>query len=595
MNYSNYTDEQLIERIDELEMLSSALLKEKEQESKLDFAWAGNLGHWYWNLKTNTVICNKLKITTLGYTVEEVPKTLHYQFFTEKLHPDDYQNTMDAMLMHMQGKAPVYEVEYRIQAKDKSWKWFYDRGMITQRDCNGKPEFISGIVFDVTARKEQELDLAKENERKYTDELTDGANRTSFKCIAERLIADHARQYAYCVIDIDKFNQINETFGRIQGDLFIKHIAKTLLIHTEDHEEYAHFSGGKFHILLTYMGKEMLGKRLDCITEGILSYPFAAEPHINIVVCIGICIVGDTGISVETISDRANVAAAMNKGSYTSGHYYYDDDVHNRIKNDNEIENEMNKAFLNKDFKVFIQPKYNLKTQKIDGAEALIRWQHPDKGMILPGEFIPLFERNGFVTKIDMYVFEEVCKKQKQWLREGWDPIIISVNQSRLHLQNPAYVDTLQAIIKKYGIQTGTIELELTESVFTSNFDIINVTRRLHTLGFRISIDDFGTGYSSLNMLKDVCVDVVKLDREFINGSSDTLRGKMIIKNIIWMSKDLGLETVAEGIETKEQAAFFREIGCDLAQGYYFAKPMPIAAFEDLMRNVKDTGSLTPM
>ncbi|MEI8321455.1 MAG: HD domain-containing phosphohydrolase [Alphaproteobacteria bacterium] len=159
MDYTNFNTKQLMAKLDELEMLNSKFLREKEQAQNLDFAWSGNLGHWYWNIKTNSVECNNLKITTLGYTMAEVPSRLTYQFFTEKLHPDDYQNTMNAMLLHMQGKVNAYETEYRIQAKDKSWKWFYDRGVITQRDCNGKPEFISGIVFDITARKEHEQEL----------------------------------------------------------------------------------------------------------------------------------------------------------------------------------------------------------------------------------------------------------------------------------------------------------------------------------------------------------------------------------------------------------------------------------------------------
>jgi len=546
-------------------------------------------------MKANSVVFNQLKVTTLGYTMDELPQKVNYSFFTDKLHPDDYQNTMNAMILHLQGKSSVYETEYRIQAKDKSWKWFYDRGMITQRDCDGKPEFISGIVFDITARKEQEMALVIENERKYTDDLTNGASRTSFKRIADRLITDNERQYAYCVVEIDKFNQINDTFGRIQGDKFIKHIANVMMIHTGHDEACAHFSGGKFHMLLEYTDKDAFETRLNSITESILNFSISAEPLLNIVVCIGICIIADTNLSVEAVSDRASAAATMIKGSYTSGYFYYNDVMHNRINNDNEIENEMREAFLNKDFKVFIQPKYNLKTQEIAGAEALIRWQHPVKGMIQPNEFIPIFEKNGFVTKIDMFVLEEICRKQKQWVLEGLNPIVVSVNQSRLHLQNPAYVDTLQSMIEEYDILPGTIELEITESVFASNNDIIDITRKLHNSGFRISIDDFGSGYSSLNMLKDVCVDVIKLDREFINGSANSLRGKIIIKNIIMMSKELGLETVAEGIETKEQVLFFREIGCDLAQGFYFAKPMPMSAFEDLMRARKDTGSLTSL
>lgn len=591
LDYANYTCEQLIERITELEMLNKELLSEKEQEDRLNFPWTGNLGHWYWNMKTNSVVFNELKISTLGYTMEEVPQKVNYQFFTDKLHPDDYQNTMNAMIRHMQGKASVYETEYRIQAKDKSWKWYYDRGKITQRDSNGKPIFLSGIVFDITARKEQEHDLKKQNEQiynelVYVDELTGGANKNSFIIQANKLIKSNPNQYVFILLDIDKFKLVNDHFGYEQGDILLKHIAKVLSLHIAPDEAFARITGDKFYMLLKYVTKENLEDRLYKITEDISSFKFATNSHFNIVVCAGIFVIKNTNISIDIISDRASLAANKIKGGHTSAHFFYTDDIHNQIIAENEIENEMQEALEKGDFKVYLQPKYDFITEKIAGAEALIRWEHPKKGMILPGIFIPIFEKNGFVTKIDMYVFEEICKMQRSWAAEGREPLVVSVNQSRLHLDDPNYVDTLKSIIEKYDISPGVMELELTESVFSSNIDIMfNITRKLHNIGFRLSIDDFGSGYSALNMLKDIFVDVVKLDREFFKEPSSAVRGKKIIKSIIMMSKDLGIETVAEGVETKEQVEFLREIGCDLAQGYYYAKPMPMSDFNALIEN----------
>jgi len=586
MDSSKYTYEQLVEKITELEMLNRELLDEKEKETTLDFAWSGNLGHWYWNIKTNSVVFNKLKVTTLGYTMEELPKKVKYDFFTGKLHPDDYQNTMNAMALHMQGKASIFETEYRIQAKDGSWKWFCDRGKITQRDINGKPEFAAGIVFDITTRKEQELDFKNKNEHLYIDGLTSGSNKNSFKLKAEIIIKNAINQYAFLVLDLNKFNLINNIFGYAQGDLLLSHIDNVLLNHIKKDEIFARISGDKFYILLEYVAKDNLKSRLDKITEDILEFKFANNKHFNLVVCTGVYVIKNTDIAIETISDRACLAANIIKGSHTSAHYFYTDDIHSKIMEENEIENEMHEALENRDFKVFLQPKYDFKTEKLSGAEALIRWQHPIKGIIQPNTFIPIFEKNGFITKIDMYVFEEICKKQKEWEAEGRDPIIISVNQSRLHLNDPAYIETLKSIILKYDIKPCIIELELTESAFFCNMNIIfDVTRRLHNIGFRISIDDFGSGYSSLNMLKDIFIDVVKLDSEFFEIPINTVRSEKIIKGIITMAKDIGIETVAEGVETKEQAEFLREIGCDMAQGFYYAKPMPISEFEALLGN----------
>lgn len=201
--------------------------------------------------------------------MEELLKKVKYNFFTDKLHPDDYQNTMNAMTLHMQGKVSIYETEYRIQAKDGSWKWFSDRGKITQRDINGNPEFASGIVFDITTRKEQELDLKKENEHIYIDSLTSGSNKNSFKLKVEIIIKNGRSQYAFLVLDLNKFNLINDLFGYVQGDLLLSHINNVLSSNIKNDEIFARISGYKFYMLLEYVAKDNLGSRLEKITEEI--------------------------------------------------------------------------------------------------------------------------------------------------------------------------------------------------------------------------------------------------------------------------------------------------------------------------------------
>ena len=589
MGYSKYTNEQLINRISEIEMLNKELLKEKDQENRLDFAWSGNLGQWYWIVKTNSVVFNQLKIMALGYSMKELPQTVNYQFFTDKLHQDDYQNTMTAMIRHLQGKASVYETEYRIQAKDKSWRWFYNRGKITQRDINGNPELISGIVFDITERKEQELNLNKENdsihnELTFVDKLTNSYDINTFKIKAKKLIENKTNKYAFIMLDIDNFKLINDLFGFDQGDLLLKHIANVLYRHMSLNETFARLTGDKFYILVEYVAKRELELRLKRVTEDILTFDFSSEPNFKMAVIFGIYEIENINTSIETMGDRARLASNMIKGNHTSSYYFFNDDIRTQLIKDYEIENEMHDALKNNDFKVYLQPKYDLKTEKVVGAEALIRWHNPIKGIIQPDLFIPLFEKNGFVTKIDMFVFEEICKKQQDWAKEGREPLVISINQSRLHLHNLAYVDTLKSLIEKYEVNPGVMELELTESAFFCDSDVIfDVTRRLHQIGFKLSIDDFGSGYSSLNLLKDIYVDVVKLDRGFFNKSLNTVRGKKIVKSIILMAKDLGIETVAEGVETIDQVEFLREIGCDMAQGFYYEKPMPMSEFIDLL------------
>lgn len=225
MNYNNYSKQELIERIKTLERLNHELLDEKEKETKLDYAWTGNLGHWYWDVKSNDVSFSPLKITALGYKKEEIPEKVNYQFFTDKLHPDDYEKTMEIMYNHLIGKTNVYEVEYRIKTKDGSYKWYYDRGKITQYDEFGKPSFLAGIVFDITDKKELQEELKYENEilneLSYTDELTRIGNRRGINEYLEYYISQAIRKnkvLSIAIFDIDDFKKINDSKGHVNGD-----------------------------------------------------------------------------------------------------------------------------------------------------------------------------------------------------------------------------------------------------------------------------------------------------------------------------------------------------------------------------------------
>lgn len=283
--------------------------------------------------------------------------------------------------------------------------------------------------------------------------------------------------------------------------------------------------------------------------------------------------------------DRANLALRKIKGSHDSAFYIYNDTIRNKLIMKREIENDMNAALENHEFKVFIQPKYCLQTRQIIGGEALVRWQHPTKGMISPFDFISIFEKNGFVTKLDMYVLETVCQKQQQWIAEGHKPQPIAINQSKLHFFNPNFIEELKNILSNYQIHPSLIELEFTESAVFDNIDtLLEVMEQLRKLGLKLSIDDFGTGYSSLNMLKDIEVDTLKLDRGFLMDTENEKRKKIIIQAIIDMAKTLSMTVVAEGIETKEQEDLLRDMGCDTGQGYFFAKPMPIEEFYKLLQ-----------
>ncbi len=248
-----------------------------------------------------------------------------------------------------------------------------------------------------------------------------------------------------------------------------------------------------------------------------------------------------------------------------------------------QIEEEMYSALENREFHVFLQPKVNMVTTKLCGAEALVRWIHPVDGMRSPALFIPVFEQNGFVSKLDMYMFEEVCRIKADWAKRGesYAHIEISVNMSRMHLHEQDFCETISAIADRYGVAHNELEIEITESVFEEDSNVlIDNVNRMKAQGFLVSIDDFGSGFSALNLLKDLYVDTIKIDRGFIHGSGETARGKGIIRNVIALCLDLKVDVVTEGIETKEQAEFIMQCGCQIAQGFYYSRPLPLTDFE---------------
>lgn len=244
------------------------------------------------------------------------------------------------------------------------------------------------------------------------------------------------------------------------------------------------------------------------------------------------------------------------------------------------MEQKIEKLIENNEFVIFLQPKVDTLTEKIQGAEALIRKKVGDK-IIMPDQFIPAYEKTGEIVKLDMYVLEEVCKLQQKWKKMHFPILPISINESRHHLKNPNHVEELNSVIKKYQANPNFIELEMTETTVIEDIEVAKrAGKNVHELGFLISMDDFGTGYSAFNVLKDIEIDILKIDKMFFDDLENNIRAQIIIDTIIQMCKRLNIKTVAEGIETKEQVEFLKKVKCDMIQGYYFSKPISVEDFE---------------
>lgn len=419
----------------------------------------------------------------------------------------------------------------------------------------------------------------------YKDALTNGLNLNKFKELASARIAKSNNiTYAIMRLDINNFKIINDMYGFAEGDIVLKNIHKTLGIILDEEDVYARVQNDEFIVLVEYSNNEDLESINRAFRETFLMIQSESDLHYVVNFTVGVYIVGPNEKDIVQIIEKASMA--HRKGKLTGGKrlQIYDEEIREDAIKEKNIENKMQSAMSNDEFIIYYQPKNRLVDDKIVGAEALIRWENKDGTIALPGDFVPTFEKNGFIVTIDLFVLEETCKLLKRWIDTGIEPVTVSVNQSKLLVSRKDYVETIYAIVSKYNIPTNLIEIELTETIIYENMERLNyITEKLKNMGFRISIDDFGSGYSSLNMLKDIEVDVLKIDRGFLCMAEMAERGKIVLSNIIKMAKELNMSIVTEGVETEKQASLLRSLNCDVAQGFLYSKPMPAPEFEKLL------------
>lgn len=436
----------------------------------------------------------------------------------------------------------------------------------------------------MTMELAQKMDIL---EMSQIDKVTGIYNRETFSSImSEMLLNNPDTSFDLIRIDIDRFKVFNDTFGVAAGDKVLKKMGSILQ---------------KIHSRLTIYGRWHADHFLICTPRDnynpdklvkILASSLQKEfPEFEFVVRAGINRIDDINVDPSILCDRAMLALKTLKESYTEHIAYYDENMRTELLEEQKLINEMETALANHEFQVYIQPQYNYATHRLSGAEALVRWIHPQKGVISPGLFIPIFEKNGFITRLDEYIWEEACRLQKQWVDQGLSPVPVSVNISRKDVYNPDLCKTLCNLIEKYELPVELLRLEITESACMDNPDqLIEIVSELKSHGFVLEMDDFGSGYSSLNTLKDVPVDILKLDMKFLEATEDqsnaekAIRGGTILSSIVRMAGRLNLPIIAEGVETLEQADFLKSIGCLIMQGYYFAKPIPAQEYENILK-----------
>ncbi|MBQ5491206.1 MAG: GGDEF domain-containing protein [Treponema sp.] len=432
---------------------------------------------------------------------------------------------------------------------------------------------IIGVLKIIAAIAEQQ----RINQLVATDTVTGGNNKAYFIQKSNSLLRRSRRPYAIVQLRLEKYRNYCTAYGVKQGENLLEDIDKGITAHLVKKEFSGHMNESDFALLLFFDSKEALTQRLNSLMDDLRKEK--TGQHLSFTAG-AIEIAFRTNDCTELLTHAGN--ALSHADSTKDSIVWFTEAMKEEQVWERRIEDDMERALENHEFVVYLQPKYSTKKEKLSAAEALVRWIHPELGFIPPGKFIPQFEKNGFILQLDDYMLDEVCKLQAAWLSQGKQLVPISVNVSRAHFAQDNLAEHIVGIVNRYNVPHEFIELELTESAFFDDKQaLLTTVNALKNYGFKISMDDFGAGYSSLNSLKELPLDIIKLDAEFFRSVDDIKRSNQIVGDTISLAKKLGMQIVAEGIETREQVDFLAKQNCDLIQGFYFSKPLPVSEFEE--------------
>lgn len=476
----------------------------------------------------------------------------------------------------------AYFKECYLRVADGNRKWY----------CVGLASSVPGKIVSIMF-----IDIADELaeiERSGRDELTGLLQHNTFCDAVEGIIRRDekgilAGDYAMVCFDILRFKAVNDIFGNLEGDRLLKHIGDALRA-TIKEEDFACRSNADRFIFFTKTSGKELGILVDELMDRISNYDLPFEIMCN----MGIYVTCDSVLPPGMMIDRALLAQSTIKGSYTIKVSYYQESLRVAMLTEQDILAIAGQALEERHFVLYYQPQYNHEDGTIIGAEALVRWKHPERGLISPGIFIPIFEKNGYISKLDFYVFEQACDFLKRCTEQGLPLIPVSTNFCRQDIALPDFAEKLEEIRSRYGVPAKYLRVEITESAIMGSSGHVNeMIKRLHKYGYIVEMDDFGSGYSSLNVLKDIEMDIIKLDMLFLSEESNNARGGTILSAVVRMAKWLRVPVIAEGVETLKQADFLRSIGCNYIQGYLYSRPLPEEQYVELL-NGSTIGNTNP-
>ena len=468
-------------------------------------------------------------------------------------------------------KDTVINYKHEGNYEDRYYKVSFNR-------IDDEKNYYIGSYFFIQDFTAEHRRIDEEHYKATHNGLTGLYTTEHFFDMAEKALMEHPDDtYLMICSDISNFKLVNDLVGWEYGNEVLVHIAEAFRMSATPDEVYGYMGSDRFAILIP---KDQYDETWFKAMASDITY---TKEDISYVLNIyfGIYEINDRSIPVSVMCDRAYMILNTIKGSYTQRIVYYTDEVRENVIRENELVGALDGALNNEEFEIYLQPQVSI-DRKLIGAEALVRWKHPEKGFVSPGEFIPIFEKKNVISKLDVYIWHRACKVLKRWKDEGREDLSISVNISPKNLYTLDVYRIFMDLVARYEIEPKNLRLEITETAIMTDIAKQNdLIRKLQQAGFFVEMDDFGSGYSSLNMLKEISVDVIKIDRIFLEDSTNIEKSKYILETVIQLSKQLNMEIIAEGVETKEQVDYLTGLGCDIFQGYYFDKPISVAEFEE--------------
>jgi diguanylate cyclase (GGDEF)-like protein/PAS domain S-box-containing protein len=557
----------------------------RESEERYALAARGaNDGLWDWNLVANIIYFSPRWKATLGYQDHEIGSSPE-EWFT-RIHESDRDLVKRRIADHQNGVVPHFESEIRMLHKDGTYRWMLSRGVMV-RDESGKPLRMAGSQTDIT-------------EGKVADPLTGLPNRLFFIERLLRLIEQRKRRtdalFAVLFLDLDGFKMINDSLGHMVGDKLLISVSKRLLDCLRENDlvaradepfTVARLGGDEFAILLDHLNTPDDAKAVADRLMQELNRPFELdEKEIFTTVSIGIALSSSGYLYPEEFLRDADTAMYRAKSTGKAKAEIFDADMRATITSRLQLETDLRHALHRKEFRNVYQPIVLLATGQVAGFEALLRWQHPERGLLGPAEFIPVAEETGLIRELGWWNLREACRQICEWKNRlnSFSELIMSVNLSVKQFQQPNLVGDIRKLLQELSLPAETLQLELTESsVMTDPHTAISMLEQIKAQGICLAIDDFGTGYSSLSYLHRFPLNTVKIDRSFTSTMGNGGDGIQIVKTIMPLASNLGFDVVAEGVETQEQFRLLKELKCKYAQGYYFSKPLTAQAAEEFL------------